>query len=313
MKETPIKITSGSAYVDIDVLACAVSYNELLNKRALESEIILTGPFNSTIPKTITEWKLPISKIPPQNPADFSYILVDISYPKHFEKFVIIDNVIEIFDHHYGHEQFWRAKIDKDAHIESVGSCATLIWEQYKLHGEAENISTLSANLIYTSIISNTLNLRASVTTERDLQALEELKSKITLPDNWVQLYYSETEASIISDTISAIRKDTKKIDIGEQNYVIGQLELWDGRNFVSNKDILPLTMEGLNIKENTDSKWFLTIPSIKEGKNFIITTSYSVKQTLGELLGATFEGPLGTTDKLFLRKEILRELMQHE
>ena len=91
----------------------------------------------------------------------------------------------------------------------------------------------------------------------------------------------------------------------GGIDIVIGQLEFWDSRNFVLNnlKDIeTALTSFG-------NPKWFLTSPSISEGKNYLFTKNPEMKKLLEKLIGAKFNGDIGTTDKLWLRKEILKEL----
>jgi len=54
---------------------------------------------------------------------------------------------------------------------------------------------------------------------------------------------------------------------------------------------------------------WFLTSPSINEGKNYLFTKNPEMKKLLEKLIGAKFNGDIGTTDKLWLRKEILKEL----
>jgi hypothetical protein len=52
-----------------------------------------------------------------------------------------------------------------------------------------------------------------------------------------------------------------------------------------------------------------MTAPSISEGKNYLFTKSKDIKEVLENKIGAEFEGDIGVTGKLWLRKEILREL----
>jgi len=94
--------------------------------------------------------------------------------------------------------------------IDTVGSCATLIWEKYKDYNLQNQIDNVSANLLYTAIISNTLNLKAQITNKRDLLAVEELKSFIDLPKNWVMIYFNEVTAQILADPINAIKNVLK-------------------------------------------------------------------------------------------------------
>lgn len=220
-----IIITAGSAYTDIDALACSVAYAEFLRLMGRDAVSVLEAPLNSTISNIIRSWALNFETEYIANPLD-QFVLVDISNPEHFEKFVNRERIIQVFDHHYGFETFWKERLNENSVIEEVGSCATLIWEQFKKFGKSDQISILSANLVYCSIISNTLNLKASITKTRDLQAMQELNHYIDLPSNWTDIYYSEVENKIIEDPIAAIQLDTKRLLIKSTNLTIAQLEL---------------------------------------------------------------------------------------
>ncbi|MBA8666964.1 hypothetical protein H1Q59_03540 [Holosporaceae bacterium 'Namur'] len=172
-------------------------------------------------------------------------------------------------------------------------------------------ISSAGANLIYTAIISNTLNFRASITSERDIRAAKEIKQYITVPDIWIQQYYKETEQEILSEPKIAIANDTKSLVINNDDYLIAQLELWNAASFINRHDILEIVLDGLDINElvHSNLNWFLTIASIEENKNYIITSSEFIKTKLKTHLGAVFTGYIGETKQLFLRKEILKKL----
>jgi inorganic pyrophosphatase/exopolyphosphatase len=191
------------------------------------------------------------------------------------------------------------------AHIETIGACATLIWEEFKRRQPDKKISPICANLISTAIFSNTLNFQASVTTERDRTAFRELKSYINLPENWFEQYYQEIESEIYRNPAKSILNDTKTIEIKGVKYTVGQIELWKSRNFIVRyfKEIVN-TLAGFG-----NPNWFFTSPSISEGKTYIYTKDEAVKRRLKEILDLTFEGNFGTTNKLWLRKEILKKL----
>src|SRR5690554_3128713 len=120
-------VVGGSAYADIDVLACIAAYTQLLNLKGHQAQGIITGPWNQTIPRSVRQWPTEIASqfFPLEEHCHF--ILVDVSDPKFLEKFVQIGNVIEVYDHHYGHETFWKERLPNSSIIEHVGACATLI------------------------------------------------------------------------------------------------------------------------------------------------------------------------------------------
>ena len=86
---------------------------------------------------------------------------------------------------------------------------------------------------------------------------------------------------------------------------MIGQLELWDSQKFlVDNLDEVERALKSFG-----EELWFLTSPSISEGKNYIYTKNDQIKALLKEKINARFSGDIGTTDILWLRKEIVREI----
>ena len=144
-------VAGGSAYADIDVLACIAAYTQLLNLKGCHAQGIITGPWNQTISHSVRQWPIEIGNEQFLPLEDFcNFVLVDISDPKFFEQFVEIEKVIEVYDHHYGHEAFWKERLPTSTFIEYVGACATLIWERFKREGLQDSISTINANLLYT-------------------------------------------------------------------------------------------------------------------------------------------------------------------
>ena len=199
-------------------------------------------------------------------------------------------------------KNYWKEKIGTKAIIEKVGSCATLIWEEFIKRKKEKNISDTNANLLYTAIISNTLNFKASITTSRDKRAFNEIQKYINLPKNWIEIYFEDQEKESLINPRDAILNDTKGMGF---EYKIGQLEFWDSKKFVFNhlKEIEEI------LSSFGNEKWFFTSPSINEGINYLFTKNSEVKILLEKTIGAKFKGDIGTTDKLWLRKEIIQEI----
>jgi len=270
-----IIVTTGQPFTDIDALACALAYTELLQLEGKNVGTVLPGPLNKSVTEKIKKWKLNFSIKPGYKNA--KYILVDISDPKFFASFVKEKDVIEVFDHRAGFETYWKEKLSNNAKIEMVGSCATLIWEEYNKRMHSKDISEINANLVYTAIASNTLNFQASVTTKKDKKAFKNISKFTNLPKNWIETYFKDQEKESLENPIEAILKDTIEI---------------------------ALTSFG-------KPKWFLTSPSISEGKNYLFTKNPEIKKLLEKIIDAKFDGDIGTTDKLWLRKEILKKIQE--
>jgi inorganic pyrophosphatase/exopolyphosphatase len=309
LDSTRIIVTAGSAYTDIDALACGVAYAELLRLLGKHAIAVFEAPLNSTISDSMRSWALTFETKYEAITKD-QFVLVDVSDPEYFERFVDRNGVIQVFDHHHGYEVFWQNKLNHNAIIEEVGSCATLIWEQFRKFGKCSQISTLSANLLYCSIVSNTLNFKASITNKRDITAIQELQTYIELPSNWIDIYYSEVEKNILADPINAIKVDTKRLLIQDTEFTIAQLELWNAGKLIQHKNFINSL---LNHFESESNYWFLTIANIKDGFNYIVSSSLQMQRIIARATGAEFQKSVGVTDKLFLRKELIKILMNSD
>ncbi|HEV8051029.1 MAG TPA: hypothetical protein VGP47_00930, partial [Parachlamydiaceae bacterium] len=259
-------VVGGSAYADIDVLACISAYTQLLKLKGYQAQGIITGPWNQTISRSVRQWPTEIEQnfLPLEEPC--SFILVDISDPKFVDPFVDVERVIEVYDHHYGHEAFWKERLSNSSFIEYVGACATLIWEKFKENGLQNSISTLNANLLYTAIFSNTLNFKSHVTTDRDKIASEELLQHIDLPHDWKATYYVEIAEEFNKNISEHIRKDTKLVDLNGMPINFGQLEILNAAPIIENFDH--------KFHPKSDEEWLINIASIEESCSYFYTNT---------------------------------------
>lgn len=303
-----IIITSGRVYSDIDIVASALPYKSFCDLKGIPAKAVLAGPLNDSVPQLVRDFGLKFETNLNQDPNSCQFIIVDFSEPKFLPDFVKQENIIKVFDHRFlGWEKYWQDKLGSESYIEPVGACATLIWEEYQKEGFATRISTVDANLLYIAITVHTLNLKSSVTSQRDKDALNSLKPLITLPDSWINTYYNQVEESFMKNPEKAMKNDTKIQEIGGVEYGIIQMELWDSRRFIgSHQDLILNVLTSLNTPNA-----FLTSPSISEGHNYIVTGNDEVKKLLQKSIGAKFNGNVGQTPKLFLRKEIIKILTQ--
>ncbi len=300
-------VCGGRAYADIDVLACASAYVQLLNLLGHDASAVITGPWNQTICKTIHTWPIDVHSKLPSDKHHYQYVLVDFSDPDYREHFVSLSEVVEVFDHHYGHESYWQEKLSSNAHIEAIGACATLIWEQFKKHDMQQHISTVNANLLYTAIFANTLDFKSDVTHSRDLKASDEIMPFTDLPNHWKETYYEEIETSFRNDLEKKLLQDTKTITFLDKPFSFGQLELWNATPLVEKCSSLmtPRTIEG-----NTIHDWVINLVSIEEGKCYVLSNSPDLHLSLQTITeGKTLSNNTIHTPRLWLRKEFIRSI----
>ncbi|HUW22246.1 MAG TPA: DHH family phosphoesterase [Candidatus Bathyarchaeia archaeon] len=307
MSET-IYVTADGIYSDIDIYACSIAYAELLKLQGKSAVAVVNPVFTDSITPEISSWKFSYLN---QESFDFSkaeqLIILDRSETENLQKNINLDKVIEIYDHHSGYEVFWKNKLGSNSHIEKVGSCATLIWEEYRKRGLNKKIQPDVAKLLYTAIISNTLNLKASVTSERDIKAMQDLYKLSELDDGFNARYFNAVSEKILAGPLTSLIRDTKTCYCKDYKVAIGQLEVWNG------KEIPRLLKQKIqqHLPGFEEFPWFTTIASISEGKNYLFTTDRTMKAKLSKALKVTWEGDIAATSKLMLRKEIIKELQK--
>lgn len=301
-----IGVTTARDFTDLDGLACAIAYTELLKLEGKDAEVIVPEEINASVTEEIKGWGIEYKKQP--SPETHTFCIVDVSRPQFIPDFAI-DNAIEIYDHHEGSENFWLQRLGNRAKIEKVGAAATLIWEEFKKRKKEKQISQTSARLLYGAIISNTLNFNSKTTSERDLKASEELSKFTDLPKDWVEKYFSDIEKYTQKNPREAIINDVKKGYFDElgKNISIGQLELWDSKKFVlKNKKLIEEVMESFGSRF-----WFFNAPSISEGKSYVITKNKYTKGLLSKEFGIEFTNGVGKTNHLIERKEYVTKLLK--
>lgn len=305
-KKDLIYVTSAGTYTDLDTYACATAYSELLRLKGYDAHAVISKNFTESIPKFLHELKVEYLDQTTVNleKAD-SLIIVDRSDIDGLKSSIDIAKVKEVYDHHFGYEKYWKELLDRNSHIEKVGSCATLIWCAIRKDCFEQKISRNSLMLLYSAIISNTLNFKAGVTTQKDINSANEIKGLAQIDDTYVEKYFTTVTANIEKDPYNAMLKDVKAVKVGDQKIAIGQLELWDSANVISSLvDQIPNFLPGFE-----DQPFFITVASISDGKTTFISNSSAVKKLLGNALNFTWiSEDFFVLDKLLLRKEIIKD-----
>jgi nanoRNase/pAp phosphatase (c-di-AMP/oligoRNAs hydrolase) len=298
-----IVVTSGSRYLDIDSYACCVAYAELLRLLGKDAKAISTAPLNKSITPDLRALPEAISSEYQPAPDD-SYIIMDLSDARFFDKVVDTSRIVELFDHHPGFEAEWSEKLGPASHIEFIGSAATLVFEQWERAGKSREMSQGSAQLIAAAILDNTLNFSAYVTTERDKAAYQFLARHASLDEAWVARYFSDCQTSIQADLPQAVRNDTKFVRFANRSdeLYVGQLVVWDAASLIADSSSV-IT----DVMNDQQLPWFVSIVSISEGRNHLMSPYPDIQKWLAPLLNITFDGSMAKTDRLWLRKEIMK------
>lgn len=300
-------VTTGGKYTDIDGLASVIAFAELQNLIGVDSLAVFRGQTNASVTDSVKSLGYSYVTDLPELANSFSFAIMDISDPAHFPSFVDLSKVQIVYDHHFGYEKFWKKRLGDKSRIEEMGAVATMVFGDIMKYSKLKEVKSDTLLLLYTAMISNSLNLNASVTKENDVDSVKTIREMNIVPENWERDYFNEISNCIFNNPKESIENDTKVVKINGKILHIAQLELWDSLRFVeSNLDDLSAVIaqmgEGIN---------FLNSPSISEDKTYFVAVDEYTKSLLKKSLEVSFNGNLGKLDRLILRKEILRELQE--
>jgi len=296
---------------DLDGTACAIAYGEFLTKKG---DDVIIGLFGT--PHREAQFVFKTFNIPKPQAAEkiltdeTKVIILDASELAGINKNIKPANVIKIIDHRKVNdtEKFPNAT----AQIELVGSCATLIAEKFA--NEHIEISEGSAALLYSAIVSNTVNFLANVTTERDRKMADWLLTKVKLPDNYIHDMFA-AKSQFTKPLKEVFVDDFATFMFAQKTLGIAQLEIVDGEKFVNNnRDEIQKSLNQLKNEQRLDYI-FLTTIDVEKGGNTFVVVDEGTKVLLEKGLLISFMGNIAKRPGgVMMRKTltpILKELLE--
>ncbi len=302
-------ITSGASRLDIDAYASAVAMAELMRLQDKPAIAASSGPLNGSIPESLRKLPVQLERDYRPSPNDV-FTIVDLSEPEFFDLGANPDNVVAVIDHHLGFEDFWREKLGDKARIEFIGAACTQVYEIWQEAALTDKMSSESAILLACGILDNTLNLKAVITTDRDKTAYAALAKHANLSANWPEQYFRECQDYITEELKEALINDHKRIRYPSRTDVVGacQLALWDAQQFIqTNKNSIRQTFT------TDDNPWYLNLIDIHTGRSVFYCENTNLQQWLEQLLGVRFTTDLATAERMWLRKEIMKQALTKE
>lgn len=298
-----IVVTSGKKYIDIDAYAGCIAYVKLLNLKGIDAKAISNAKLNKSITPSLLNLNVKLDEYTPSKNDE--YIIIDVSNKDYFDTFVKEEKIIEIIDHHVGYENYWKDKLNRKSKIEFIGSVATIIVELFEKENLMQNISKDLGILLISAILDNTLNLKAKITTQRDVMAYKKLEAMIE-DKTYPEKYFKECQLQISKDLKLAIENDTKiqKID-SILPPIFSQLTVWEKENTLENKQVI------YKILNNIGKKWMMNLISLKDGKSYLLAKDIEVQENIEKLFNKKFENEIMELDNVWLRKEIIKLVLK--
>ncbi len=295
---------------DLDGFACSFAYAEFLRKNGKDAIAAIFGT-----PHREAEFVLNIFKIHSlQNAETLNYeniILVDTSNLTEVSPKILPEKVIEIIDHRKLSElhKFPNAT----SQIELVGSAATLIAE--KFYKTDTTISVESAELLFSAIVSNTINFKAGVTTIRDHKMADWLKTKFKIPKDYINKMFAD-KSKFKKPLKEILNEDVAVFYFNKCSLSILQLEIINVDDFIK-KNLKEIKKIMLEIKkEKSIGIIFLTCIDLEKSFNLFVVIDKKTQDLLTRIFNSEFKDGVSKRDGILMRKEItplIKEMIDKE
>lgn len=286
---------------DLDGTACAFAYAEFLQKSRKDA---ICGIFGN--PHREAQFVLERFDIKSLGNGEKligkadSIIIVDASDLGGLSRKINPEKVVEIIDHRKVNQagSFPNAKTQ----IEFVGAAATIIAE--KFYSNRTKISEESAALLFSAIISNTVNFQANVTTERDKKMAKWLETRFDLSEDFIHemfLYKSK-----FKKPIKEILEDDFATFKFNKTLGIAQLEIVNVDSFID-KELDKIKKALLEIKKKKSLDLiFLTCIDLEKAFNKLVVIDKDSQNLLEKSLNVKFENCIAKRHGIIMRKEIV-------
>lgn len=289
---------------DLDCVASAYAYAEYLNKTGSTASYYINGIVQDEVSIVCDIFNICLSnKV--KEIGEEKIIVVDTNTLSSIDC-VKPQNIIEFIDHHpdSGDIKFCENAILK---LYEVGAVCTIIAEMFKENNI--DISKESTVLLYYGIISNTVNLKSKVTTQRDIDILEWLKKQCNeINENLVQKIFEE-KSKIDIKHLRRVMEIEEKFMVDNDEMIIGQLEITNALEFFyeyKNK------IDEIILKVYDDYKVkyvFINIIDILNGYHLIYALDKTSIIYLEDKFNVIFTNGIYKENSIVLRKEIKKYL----
>lgn len=287
---------------DLDGVSAMYAYSEYLNKLGIENKYYIHGTPKREVKIVCDMFNIKLNNVK-QIEADDKIIIVDTNNLEEVP-FVDHNNIIEIIDHHSVNESSKKCK-NAQIQIERIGAVATLIAEKFKNNNFS--ISRQSAILLYYGIISNSINLKANITSKKDIEMARWLEKQCNEISKEKIRKIFELKSKIEKENLREEMEAEIVFKYKNKSVTIAQLELVDVKDFLSEYET-DITSILKQIKKQKSLDYiFINCIDILNGFNIILTIDNETEEFLNHLLGYEFKNRRCEFKTILQRKDLSR------
>ncbi len=179
--------------------------------------------------------------------------------------------IVEIVDHHRLSAPDTATPISVTTR--PVGSTCTLVWQEFRLHGEQPDPAT--SVLLLSGIISDTVNLNSPTTTAADALAVEQLAAETGIdPDDYASELFAQLKALQEREPREIVESDFKQYDESGVVFGIGQVEVTTLRDSEAYTERLSRALE--RTAADRGIRWaMLMVTDVMKRNSLLLTSGY--------------------------------------
>jgi len=239
---------------DLDSVVAAISFAQFNKKLGKENVIpALVEAINEETKLILKKFDMAAPEI--INPAKITpedrFILVDHNEADQRLDGLNQDQIIKIYDHH-------KVNINLSQPVEiqvyPVGSSNTIAWQLFKQHNFP--IDRKVAALMLCAILSDTIGLKSSTTTNTDKKACADLSATSSISDVealTLEIFMAKSNINSLSDE-QIVLNDYKIFEFAGRKVLIGQTETVEQKSLITDReDGLLAAMEKIKKEQNVD------------------------------------------------------------
>ena len=296
------KIVTTYINPDMDGISLMYAYTELLRKKREKADYYFEGTMKKEAEIVLNKFNIKLNTATRIENED-KIVLVDTNYLTEIPKAIEKENIVEIIDHH-NKDSWLNDRNDIKIQIELIGAAATLVAERFK--NENIKISRESAILLYYGIISNTMNLKIKLTSQKDIEMANWLKQQTPeITDEITTQIF--VEKSQIGDSLREEMEVEFKDQFMSISWSMGQLEVANVDEFLNKyeqdiRNVLKTVSEEKNVEYIS-----VNCMDIINGYSVIVAGNEKTAEIISNAIGLSFKDLKAKTNELISRKEIVK------
>lgn len=292
---------------DMDGTSCMFAYSELLNKLGIKSNYFIWGTPKKEVGIVCDLFNIKLGGLT-QLKSEYDYIAVDLNGLDQMHEIVTVNNLIEIIDHH-SVSKYVPTYVNAKIQIEQVGAAASLVAEKFK----ENNIkpSRDAAILLYYGIISNSINLKAHTTTDKDIEMTEWLKKQCDeISEEKIKEIF-EAKSKIEDKDLRTEMECEIPLVVDDKGIIVAQLEVANLEEFlIDKKEKIVNVLSHVKEEKNPDYI-YINCVDILNGYTIVIGCDDDSNRMVEDVFGISMTNGIGKVDDIIQRKEMTRKLRE--